>query len=501
MGSEMCIRDSDMIVNLDNIENQISCEDILWSNSYIDFCFEISEITGNLPKGKYQFAIQYLDEDENIISTSSLSTQYDLFDTGGFEIDVNIPESVSFVKYYLISYTTGSSTPAIYESDITRTTPIQITTLNNNSLIDSTIEQILVKPTNYISSKYREFVDNRVIKTGLKTRNYNYAANQIFRNAKVNWKLVDGNTSTFTPNEIYSIGVVPIHKDGTEMPVILLNNEPCNIQSSCEQLNQLVITNSNGREYRVLYRLDGVIQEYIDNGHIGDKIILETCGEITTVSIAYTGFTPVSYYINHIPTNTANIQGVFDTVYKDGEQYEAWELYNTATFITESYGNTGYYHCREVIEKPIKSDCIDDFFSTSCCNNQIEGTFQSYFMMPNIEVPKGKSLQFEIIPCWNTLPDEIIGYKFVYSSANRIWDSGIAKQLSENQDGNFFTYFETSNTNGGVSNVFSLHTPKTHHGDTPPDCIMVNGTISLTNKCVGEEEYNDGLLDLSLIHI
>lgn len=261
---------NDRVINIDNLDfykddnGNFLCNQLDEKPEFAYPCISnitVSDSGGNLPIGTYELSIQY--EDENGYATSFVSHSLPfpvafsntsniykyiggdnlLYPLTNKSISLTLDNVDTSFKSIIISlsYTNSNSITRNY-----RLTPILITGPSlsytivslTSDVTDITLEEIITPRNPYTTSETLTQLDNRLIKANVKSKYKDYSSFQIEANKiEVNYVTKpipipnpltkkdirkEGyytDTYSYMRDEIYSLGIVWVFKDGTESPV------------------------------------------------------------------------------------------------------------------------------------------------------------------------------------------------------------------------------------------------------------------------------------------
>ncbi len=480
----------DRFINIDNLDihksdDEFDCNKFNIQSNVNTACFKLNSINGSLDQSNYAIQIEYLDEDNNIKYRSQISRPIYLEQAKGIKINLtNVDTSFPYIRFNLI--TTNDAIPIAYQDqNILQTeTSLEydITDLTNFIEIDYT--QTLQPIFNIRSSKAIEQVQDRLVRANTKQDSRDYSTYQkLASKIETFYRLDNNSTSTFIPNEVYARGIVYIHTDGSLSPVFHIPGRCADVYNTdCNTTQSLVIFGAN-KPFRVIYRLNGELITFEGElTSINPEItILETCSSdvISDVSIAYSGIGIVDYRIDYSTLNTT-CSNPLEQVYKDGEQFNFFELNNTYCPISSNKGYMGYWHCNNDYTNPPNLCNDEDYWGIDSCGNDLINTSVRHHVMPIVAL--GQSIQIESSNI--EYPDDVVGHYFVYKSMNRVQDSGILGKLRVDNDNEIFIYHDTDNN----SNWNYFISPRSLNGQLLEGDLFISHSVNYTKE-LQEREY------------
>jgi len=245
----------DRVINLDKI-NLIQSIEELRQQSLVQqpvvSSLQLVNSGGILKLGSYSFAVQLLDENLNVVSTSEVSTQINT-DEPGFNLATfiegysaeeggknpiaksirvtieNVDTNYPYLRLFAIASveTVGTSTYEISNLIPTQST-VNFTFTGLNGTTRTDIERLLVDPIIYETSQAMQVVDKRLVKANLTSKFYDYSGLQRYVNDSVtlNWvaEEVTETSRSFQSDEIYAFGIQFQYADFAWSPVFHIPN-------------------------------------------------------------------------------------------------------------------------------------------------------------------------------------------------------------------------------------------------------------------------------------
>jgi hypothetical protein len=277
---------------------------------------EVSNTGGNLKLGSYQIVLNYEDKNGNStyyafhsqelkIIYGTLNNTYTNL-TGGDPLtypnttkSINLTFSNVDTRFKYLKITVGytaNSVTTFYEIDKLAITDdilnYTLSTINTNSAIPIDAAQIIVENNPYNSSETITQHDSRLIRGNLKSAITDFSKFQILaNNIKVNYVTIPipsnnsrdkggsikSNTyyldyKSYMRDEIYSLGIVPIFKDGTEGPVLHIPGRALNTPN----YNTFPLTDTNDHnrpDHSTGFRDQGWDSAYIQASDLHGNIL------------------------------------------------------------------------------------------------------------------------------------------------------------------------------------------------------------------------------------
>lgn len=245
----------DRVINLDKISLIQSIEELRQQSLVqqpVVSSLQLVNSGGILKLGSYSFAVQLLDENLNVISTSEVSTQINT-DAPGFNLATfiegysaeeggknplaksirvtieNVDTNYPYLRLFAIASveTVGTSVYEVSNLIPTQST-VNFTFTGINGTTRTDIERLLVDPIIYETSQAMQVVDKRLVKANLTSKFYDYSGLQRYVNDNVtlNW-VADTITKTersFQSDEIYAFGIQFQYADFAWSPVFHIPN-------------------------------------------------------------------------------------------------------------------------------------------------------------------------------------------------------------------------------------------------------------------------------------
>jgi hypothetical protein len=395
------------------------------------------ESGGLMELGKYFFAVQVTDQNENVIYTSQVSNGVTITDDedGGLNIPVNLPQvggvpksnksiqvDITNIGDYpfakVIVFRAATADGVTYDVfKIGNLLPVDngkisylFTGINPTNDVPIVPEEVIVPKARYQLSKAQTQVDNRLIRANLveSVRDYSgyqkfaskIASNYVTRNIPFNRKEV----ITELGGEVKAYGICYVHRDGTISPVfhipgpakteedgefLQLNITPVNIDPLVVYLtfeySLVVIGDTTYGRYVVNYRFS----RDITSGKIyfEDNIDFDL---VTEGSITYTSYVrdPVLIPMSFI-VNIGNV--VYQTVIEastdpftaelvaigESNTKQRWQIHSTG-----KDGNFGYYQTNENYINP-PNFCGDDYWGVDSNNIPLANSPVRYHSIPD----------------------------------------------------------------------------------------------------------------------
>ncbi len=228
----------DRVINLDKI-SVIQSIDELRQQSLVQqpvvSNLQLVNSGGILKLGSYSFAVQLLDENLNVVSTSEISTQINT-DEPGFNLATfiegysaeeggknplaksirvtieNVDTNYPYLRLFAIASveTVGTSVYEVSNLIPTQQT-VNFTFTGINGTTRTDIERLLVDPVIYETSQAMQIVDKRLVKANLVSKFYDYSGLQRYVNDSVtlNWvaEEVTETQRSFQSDEIYAFAI------------------------------------------------------------------------------------------------------------------------------------------------------------------------------------------------------------------------------------------------------------------------------------------------------
>jgi len=245
----------DRVINLDKI-NLIQSIEELRQQSLVQqpvvSNLQLVNSGGILKLGSYSFAVQLLDENLNVVSTSEVSTQINTNEPGfnlatfieGYSAEEggknplaksirvtieNVDTNYPYLRLFAIASveTVGTSTYEISNLIPTQST-VNFTFTGLNGTTRTDIERLLVDPIIYETSQAMQVVDKRLVKANLTSKFYDYSGLQRYVNDSVslNWTAeeITETSRSFQSDEIYAFGIQFQYADFAWSPVFHIPN-------------------------------------------------------------------------------------------------------------------------------------------------------------------------------------------------------------------------------------------------------------------------------------
>jgi hypothetical protein len=384
----------DRVVNIDNILRNPTSHAYLDSDGNFDCSLiklkpdlkvacvtnvDINNTGGNLPLGVYEIILQYEDTFGNQtdyfygsttipIVNGNYSTDYTKI-IGG---DSGFPDTTKSIKidienidlnYAFINIVVGQTINQVtsyYKLDrlsiINDTLVYVITTIDTDAAEAVVLDDIIISNNPYDTSKTITQIDNRLIRGGLKSNVVDYSKFQIEANniqVKYTWEDIpisnsndDAGSSksstyyfdykSYMRDEIYSLGIVWILKDNTELPVMHIPGRLKNTKST-----GLSFPTSDTNIHTRPNNFDGYINKGWDSAYI------------VASDVSGTNILPD---FKHFP-NTEFITGLNPLV-PNQKYIERWKAYNTAFKESNGSGELAYYE--SIYDYPNTLNCDGD---------------------------------------------------------------------------------------------------------------------------------------------
>lgn len=381
----------DRVINLDKISLIQSVEELrqqVLVQQPVVSSLQLVNSGGILKLGSYSFAVQLLDENLNVVSTSEVSTQINT-DEAGFNLATfiegysaeeggknplaksirvtieNVDTNYPYLRLFAIASveTVGTSVYEVSNLIPTQST-VNFTFTGINGTVRTDIERLLVDPVIYETSQAMQIVDKRLVKANLTSKFYDYSGLQRYTNDNVtlNW-VADTITKTersFQSDEIYAFGIQYQYADFAWSPVFHIPNR----ESDALDLFQK------------------------------------------------------TYTIDEVGTGNDLVQ-------------PSWKMYSTAKNLTSTTGTFGYYQTEQVY--PSIKDCNGEFVYGSLAGKNVR--FHRFPSKALLSPDTRLGVQVNI----DTLPTGTIGYRLVFTPRddfNRtVNESGIAFTRDRINDG------------------------------------------------------------------
>lgn len=218
----------DMFVDLDDIHT--NCDDYNIKPKCVEPCITFEKTTGNIERGSYSAQIEYLDDDLNVICKSGVPKPIYIKEDEAFKINVsNIDLTKNQIRINIVSATgklginqahsIGTLFPV---SDNIEYTYSGFNVNTGDTILDYTS---VLQPIYSISSSVSmEQVQNRFVRANIKEEVFDYSLFQQFASKiKVNTVInkvpeTEDTITSLMANEVYDLGIIFIHDDGTESP-------------------------------------------------------------------------------------------------------------------------------------------------------------------------------------------------------------------------------------------------------------------------------------------
>lgn len=435
----------DRVINLDKI-SLIQSVDELRQQSLVQqpvvSALQLVNSGGILKLGSYSFAVQLLDENLNVVSTSEVSTQINT-DEPGFNLATfiegysaeeggknplaksirvtieNVDTNYPYLRLFAIASveTVGTSVYEVSNLIPTQST-VNFTFTGINGTTRTDIERLLVDPIVYETSQTMQIVDKRLVKANLTSKFYDYSGLQRYVNDNVtlNWvaEAVTETTRSFQSDEIYAFGVQFQYADFAWSPVF------------------------------------------------------------------------------HIPNRAADALDLQEAVYTIDEVGEGnsltqprWKMYSTAKNLTSTTGLFGYYQTDQVY--PDIKDCNSEFVYGDLAGKNVR--YHRFPSKANIDQQTRLGVKVNI----DTLPTGTIGYRLVFSPRddfNRtVNEGGIAFTRDRINDGIY--EYNTYHNNLVASPYLATVTPSELAGQgVRADYISLVRNITTGNPTTTFEIYD-----------
>lgn len=391
----------DRVINLDKI-SLIQSIDELRQQSLVQqpvvSALQLVNSGGILKLGSYSFAVQLLDENLNVVSTSEVSTQINT-DEPGFNLATfiegysaeeggknplaksirvtieNVDTNYPYLRLFAIASveTVGTSVYEISNLIPTQST-VNFTFTGLNGTTRTDIERLLVDPIIYETSQAMQVVDKRLVKANLTSKFYDYSGLQRYVNDSVslNWTAeeITETKRSFQSDEIYAFGIQFQYADFAWSPVFHIPNRAPDALDLFER----------------------------------------------------------TYTIDEVGTGNDLVQ-------------PSWKMYSTARNLTPTTGLFGYYQTDQVY--PEIKDCNDVFVYGNLAGKNVR--YHRFPSKANLSPNTRLGVQVNI----DTLPDLTIGYRLVFSPRddfNRtVNEGGVAFTRDRIEDGvyEYNTYHNT----------------------------------------------------------
>lgn len=381
----------DRVINLDKI-SLIQSIDELRQQSLVQqpvvSNLQLVNSGGILKLGSYSFAVQLLDENLNVVSTSEVSTQINT-DEPGFNLATfiegysaeeggknplaksirvtieNVDTNYPYLRLFAIASveTVGTSVYEVSNLIPTQST-VNFTFTGINGTTRTDIERLLVDPIVYETSQAMQVVDKRLVKANLTSKFYDYSSLQRYTNDNVtlNWvaEEITETQRSFQSDEIYAFGIQFQYADFAWSPAF------------------------------------------------------------------------------HIPGREADAADLFERTYTVDEVGEgnsliqpSWKMYSTAKNLTSTTGLFGYYQTDQVY--PSIKDCNGEFVYGNLAGKNVR-----YHRFPS-KANLSQSTRLGVKVNISSLPTGTIGYRLVFTPRddfNRtVNEGGIAFTRDRIKDG------------------------------------------------------------------
>lgn len=421
---------------------------------------------GSLRYGVYNFVVQYLDENENVLYTSPVDINYtpitDSTNKGALNIDTNDvaagakPESgksillnvtntgnAEFARITAIRTTTsdGFTSDAHVVAEVISITDGSFTytyTGFSPERGDFTIDksEVLVNNALYKTAVAQEQVQDRLLQANLTEQTLDYYGLQSYANdIEVKW-VVRKESATNIRNRTRlggdkkALGIVYVMSDGSYSPVQLI--QPNSTPDQTTSTYELYITDDvAGRSvpFKITYQIgnsDPVIV-WDETYDTGDTFVVQSQEEIKVLSFEAEE-SEVGFDIR-----SSSLQQTGATV--DANPIPGFEL----------SGNTGAYEVNQVYEQPVNGDCKDTQYWGALTGQNVQ-----YHVLPDrSQIPLFADNQvYNIGFKFSNVnyPDGVIGHFFVESTVSDIETKGILTPFEDadttNNRGSYFHYYD-----------------------------------------------------------
>ncbi len=400
---------------------------------------EILQSGGLLELGRYFFAVQVVDQNENVVYTSQVQGPVSVTDDedGGLNIPVNLPEiggvpksnksirlivnnigDYPFIKFAVFRALTGDG--ITYDTyNISQLIPVSNGTaeyiyagIDSNQDFSIDPREIIVPKARYQTSKAQTQVDERLLRANLieSVRDYsNYqkfasriASNYVTEDVSKNNKEI----ITELGGEVKAYGICYIHTDGTISPPchipgpskIAADEFPisANIPTFDGQELRVTLTGTHqfitvGGIQRSQYTVNYQFSEVVSSGTLGfrDGTIynINTSGTVIHVTSA-AAITPITQLISVAAFINTNYYFVYrDFTYPYTEEITlnpylqsvvpTWRIHSTG-----ENGRFGYYESNETYINPANY-CDDDYWGVDSNNVPLKDTPVRYHVIPD----------------------------------------------------------------------------------------------------------------------
>jgi len=464
---------------------------------------EVTDFGGKLRYGVYNFVIQYLDENENILYTSPVDINYTPIganNSGALNIDTNSaevggrPESsrsikleinnladVDYIRLGVLRTTTGDglTADAHIVNDILSVqgrSDIEYVytgfdTDRGDYLIDK--NELLVPLAEYKTAKAMEQVQDVLIKGNVTEQVYDYSRFQSYANdVQVKWVAKKEKVNTFSRTrmggDIKPLGIVYIHEDYTESPVFLLRSTGEGEVATGGRFFLEVYGDINA-SYRITYTLN------------------EAAGRNVTKSGTLSELTEV------IATSLDNIT-VLDFTSDEGVQYRIYSerTYNTLATVDaepevgyDYSGFTGISEIEQTYEQPINFDCKDFNYWDSISGDRVRlHVFPDRSQIPLYERTDGEDYVYNIGLKFSNVnyPEGIIGHYFVEGIDSNIITKGLLTPVED---------ADATNTRGSYFHVYDGEYPKprSEYGNLLTPNLIYNKEYINGDRLVEEGQF------------
>lgn len=503
----------DRWLDVDDLEFFSNCDKFNMVNSILEPCIELESLTyGELTEGTYSVSIDYVDDSNNTVYSSSLSNPVYIKENY-FNINItNVDTNQAFVRINIAYATSEDATKQAHSIGILIPTEPEINYVYqgfNTSQGDINIDysSLTIPDFSISNSKVMEQVQNRLVRANIveDTRDYStyqrYASKieTYYKISHINYSDIDDTKDTiktFMPNEVVATGIVYIHDDGTESPVFhipgrskLPQDEETTSLGATEEVevtytinNIIKRVNSTGVEVLFNYNFNQSIPDLSLEFVLGSETDSTAEGYVTSQSGgAIFNFTSsqqseingeIYIYSGTQLINVIQIVFAGDNSYSDTFTYTKntptdfkWKYTSTAIKLEDNKGLNGYYECtNNTYQSP---NCTTNYWGVDSDGNELEGNPIRHHRLPcrSLEPTIDSTgvrpiyLEFDNIEYPN---ESIIGHYFVYSKHNEsdklVVDNGILNALRrDDNDGfsrNIFSYLVTKQTYSTDWNYF-----------------------------------------------
>lgn len=455
-------------VNLFNL-NPISSFPVFRTTTY--------ESGGLLELGKYFFAVQVTDQNENVIYTSQVSNGVTITDDGdgGLNLPVNLPQvggvpksnksiqvDISNIGDYpfakVIVFRAATADGITYDVfKIGNLIPVDngrisylFTGINPANDLPIVPEEVIVPKARYQLSKAQTQVDNRLIRANLVESVRDYSGYQKFASKIAsNYVTISVPTTrkeviTELGGEVKAYGICYVHRDGTISPAFHIpgpaktaeDGEVLEINVSTSDYDPISLflepsyeivvigTESFGR-YTVNYRFS----ENIESGklYFEDGIEFDLLREGTIVYNSYVRDPLIMPMVFVVRFNNVTYQGIVEAGAENVSlqlipigasiNREKWQIHSTGRD-----GRFGYYQTNENYVNP-PNFCGDDYWGADSNNIPLANSPIRYHVIPDRNAEpihtstglKAIGVNFSQIEYPN---DDIVGHFFVTNTRN-----------------------------------------------------------------------------------